>query len=252
MPERGSRHLDSKRWWPLSRENRPGLGHLAPDRPARLGRVVGHHGPRGAAPAGEDLGEAGAQALGALGPQGDALPVAGVGQRRDEGLGVGGLPGDDGPEAAEVGLAGPDRPLELEAALAGAGRAGEPPVTHEAPHRRVGPLAAALGDQPVVDPPGGVSLPARGAEVGPQDRGDPFLVARRCGPLPRGGDRRGGRQVLHARVLRHGVPADVRPISALGTPSAFVDRMSSMVSRGKVISSVLPGRARQSLHPGKP
>lgn len=118
---------------------RPGLGHLAPDRPARLGRVVGHHDPRGAAPAGEDLGEAGARALGTLGPQGGALPVVGVGQRRDEGLGVEGLPGDDGPEVAEVGPAGPRRPLELETALAGAGRAGEPSVTHEAPRRRVGP-----------------------------------------------------------------------------------------------------------------
>ena len=47
-------------------------------------------------------------------------------------------------------------------------------------------------------------------------------------------------------------PSGRAAIPALGTPSASVDRMSSMASGGRVISSILPGRARQSLRPGKP
>lgn len=44
----------------------------------------------------------------------------------------------------------------------------------------------------------------------------------------------------------------LRAISALGTPSASIDRISFLMSRGTVISSILPGRARQSLRPGTP
>lgn len=233
---------------------RPGLGHLAPDRPARLGRVVGHHDPRGAAPAGEDLGEAGARALGTLGPQGGALPVVGVGQRRDEGLGVEGLPGDDGPEVAEVGPAGPRRPLELETALAGAGRAGEPSVTHEAPRRRVGPPW----------PRSETSLSKTRLAVWRRLRGAARSAsstepAHASWPASAGLSRGAG---TGAEGDRSSMPAyfatvfllarGLRAISALGTPSASVDRMSSMASGGRVISSILPGRARQSLRPGKP
>lgn len=41
-------------------------------------------------------------------------------------------------------------------------------------------------------------------------------------------------------------------ISDLERPAASIDRISFTVSRGTVISSILPGRARQSNHPGKP
>ena len=41
-------------------------------------------------------------------------------------------------------------------------------------------------------------------------------------------------------------------ISDLERPGASIDRISFTVSRGTVISSILPGRARQSNRPGKP
>lgn len=43
-----------------------------------------------------------------------------------------------------------------------------------------------------------------------------------------------------------------RAISDLERPAAFIDRILFTVSRGTVISSILPGRARQSNRPGKP
>ena len=43
-----------------------------------------------------------------------------------------------------------------------------------------------------------------------------------------------------------------RAISDLERPAASIDRISFTVSRGTVISSILPGRARQSCRPGKP
>ena len=43
-----------------------------------------------------------------------------------------------------------------------------------------------------------------------------------------------------------------RAISDLERPAASIDRISFTVSRGTVISSILPGRARQSNRPGKP
>lgn len=42
-----------------------------------------------------------------------------------------------------------------------------------------------------------------------------------------------------------------RAISDLGRPAASIDRISFTVSRGTVISSILPGRARQSNRPGE-
>lgn len=41
-------------------------------------------------------------------------------------------------------------------------------------------------------------------------------------------------------------------ISDLERPAASIDRISFTVSRGTVIFSILPGRARQSNRPGKP
>ena len=43
----------------------------------------------------------------------------------------------------------------------------------------------------------------------------------------------------------------IRTISDLERPVATIDRISFTVSRGTVISSILPGRARQSNRPGK-
>ena len=43
-----------------------------------------------------------------------------------------------------------------------------------------------------------------------------------------------------------------RAISDLERPAASIGRISFTVSRGTVISSILPGRARQSNRPGKP
>lgn len=43
----------------------------------------------------------------------------------------------------------------------------------------------------------------------------------------------------------------IRAISDLERPAASIDRISFTVSRGTVISSILPGRARQSNRPGK-
>lgn len=42
-----------------------------------------------------------------------------------------------------------------------------------------------------------------------------------------------------------------RSISDLERPAASIDRISFTVSRGTVISSILPGRARQSNRPGE-
>lgn len=44
----------------------------------------------------------------------------------------------------------------------------------------------------------------------------------------------------------------IRAISDLERPAASIDRISFTVSRGTVISSILPGRARQSNRPGRP
>lgn len=43
----------------------------------------------------------------------------------------------------------------------------------------------------------------------------------------------------------------IRAVSDLERPAASIDRISFTVSRGTVISSILPGRARQSNRPGK-
>ena len=162
----------------------PRLGDLAAHHPARLGGVVEHHRRGRAAPSPEDLEEPGTQALRPLRHERNALPVVRVRQRRDQQLEVEGPPAERGAEVAEVDLAGPRRPLELEVALAAGGRAGEPPVADEPPHRGIGPLVAALGDEPVVYPPRRVALLPGGAEVGREDALDPSLVALERGPRP--------------------------------------------------------------------
>lgn len=86
--------------------------------------------------------------------------------------------------------------------------------------------------------------------------GVPMLKAER---ISRSGPKLSDAQIRNFEAIKYTHFATVfllarslRAISALGTPSASVARMSFMVSRGRVISSVLPGRARQSLRPGKP
>ena len=66
-------------------------------------------------------------------------------------------------------------------------RPGEPELADEPLHGGVRAAVAALGDEPVVDPPGGVALLPRGPEVGLENARDPFLVALERGPAPPSG-----------------------------------------------------------------
>lgn len=144
----------------------PGLRHLAADHPAGFGRVVQHERGRHPPDPLEHLAQPVAQALGALRQHRRAVAGVGVRQRDDEGLGVRGPPADHAPEVAEVDLRGARRPDELQVAAApGRRRAVPPPAGDEAADARVRPGVAALGDRPVVDPPGGAALLARRPEV---------------------------------------------------------------------------------------
>ena len=187
----------------------PRFRDLAAHHPARLGGVIEHHRRRGAAPAAEDLEQPGAQALRPLRHEGDALPVVRVRKRRDQQLEVEGPPADRGAKVPEIDLAGAGRPLELEVPLSARRHPGKPELADESLHGGVRAAVAALGDEPVVDPPGGVALLPRCPEVGLENADGPFLVALEHGPAPPLGQRRGGRHVLHVGVLRHGVPAHV-------------------------------------------
>ena len=80
----------------------------------------------------------------------------------------------------------------------------------------------------------------------------PFLVALECGSAPpRGngavGDSSPCRRASSRCSGSRGALERPRTSSA---PAASIDRISSTVSRGTVISPVLPGRARQSCRPG--
>jgi hypothetical protein len=207
----------------------PRLRHLAPDHPAGLGGVVQDE--RGGRPPDplEHLAQPVAQALGALRQHRRAVAGVGVRQRDDEELRVQGPPADHAPEVAEVDLGGARRPDELQVSVApGRRRMVPPPAGDEAADARVGPAVAALGDQPVVDPPGGVALLARRPEVGLEHRGDPIGVRVGGGMRPRLGHRRGGRHVLLVGVLghgvaRHGEPAgDLRPRHAHGVHLSYI------------------------------
>ena len=68
-----------------------------------------------------------------------------------------------------------------------------------------------------------------------------------CPPLPPAG---ASMSAYFATVFR--LTWSIRAISDLERPAASIDRISFTVSRGTVISSILPGRARQSNRPGKP
>lgn len=140
----------------------PRFRDLAAHHPARPGGVVEHHRRRGAAPAAEDLEQPGAQALRPLRHEGDALPVVRVRKRRDRQPEVEGPPADRGAEVPEIDLAGAGRPLELEVPLSARRRPGEPELADEPPRGGVRAAVAALGDEPVVDPPGGAALLPRG------------------------------------------------------------------------------------------
>ena len=233
---------------------RPRLGDLAADHPARLGGVVEDHHPGGAPPALEYLGQPRAHALRRLRARRDALAVVRARQRRRQQLEVELLAGDDGAEVAVVGLAGPRRPLELQVALAAARRPRLPPVEHEPADRRVGPLVAPLVDEPVEDPLGGVALLAGRTEVGLEHRLDPGLVALERWPPPPLGQRGLRRHVLHVGVLRDGVAAhpqslrDLRPRHAVGVHRAYI--IPYVQGHGHLLH---PSRAGSpKLPPGKP
>ena len=68
-----------------------------------------------------------------------------------------------------------------------------------------------------------------------------------CPPLPPAG---ASMSAYFATVFR--LTWSTLAISDLERPGASIDRISFTVSRGTVISSILPGRARQSNRPGKP
>ena len=164
----------------------PRFRDLTARHPARLGGVVERHRRRGAAPAAEDLGQPGAQALRPLRHEGDALPVVRVREHRDQQLEVEGPPADRGAEVPEIDLAGAGRPLELEAPLS-ARRPGEPELADEPLHGGARAGVAALGDQPVVGPPGGAALLSRGPR--PASRtlaAHSSLSSGACLPLPWG------------------------------------------------------------------
>ena len=194
----------------------PRFRDLAAHHPARLGGVVEHHRRRGAAPAAEDLEQPGAQAPRPLRHEDDALPAVRVRKRRDQQPEVEGPPADRSARVPEIDLAGAGRPLELKVPLSARRRPGKPGLADEPLHGGVRAAVAALGDEPVVDPPGGVALLPRGPEVGLENARDPFLVALERGPAPPLGHRRGGRHVLHVGVFRHGVPAHVEHSGDLG------------------------------------
>lgn len=231
-----------------------GLRHLAADRPARLGGVVEHE--RGGRPAHplEDPSEPVARALGPLAARRDAVAGVGVGQRGDRQPHVGADPGEHAAEAPEVHLRRAGRPLRLQEALR-RGLAPPPPGRDASADGRVGARVAALGDEPVVDPPGGVP-PLPGA---PRSASGTESIQAACGPTAASGlslgtggagDMPPPTSAYFATVLR--LTPRLLAIRALGTPGASITRTSRLVSGGTVILPLLlRAPSRQSPRPGK-
>lgn len=254
LPERGSRHLDSKRWWPLSRENGPGsVTSPRTGRPASVASsgttALGARPQRGktsARPAHGRSARWGLRAAHCLSSGWGSVATRGLGSRASPATTALKLP--KSARQAPTGHSSSRQPPPAPAARASLHsltrrRAVEwdPPQPRPATSLSKTRLAACrclrgAARSASSTEPTHASWPAsaglsRGAGTGAEgDRPSMPAYFATVFPLARG----------------------LRAISALGAPSAFVDRMSSMVSRGKVISSVLPGRARQSLHPGKP
>ena len=131
---------------------------------------------------------------------------------------------------------------------------GKPEPADEPLQGGVRAAVAALGDEPVVNPPGGVALLPRAPRSAsrtpmthsslPSSAGLPLLWG-----IGAAGDM-SSKSAYFATVFR--LTWSTRAISDLQRPAASIDRISFTVSRGTVISSILPGRARQSNRPGKP
>ena len=147
-----------------------------------------------------------------------------------------------------------EKTIQVKVPLSARRRPGEPELADEPLHGGVRAAVAALGDEPVVDPPGGVALLPRGPEVGLENARSHSSLSSSAGlPLLRGIGAAGDMSSMSAyfaTVFR--LTWSIRAISDLERPAASIDRISFTVSRGTVISSILPGRARQSNRPGKP
>lgn len=187
------------------------LRHLAAHAAARLGGVVEDELARGAPDPSEDLGQARAHALGALGHAGDGVARVGVRKAYDEQLEAQPLAGDLRLEVAVVRLRGAGRPLKLKVAITRARRTLEPPSAHMALHGRIGAPIAPLLDEAVVDPFGGVALLARGAEVRLEQVVDPVDMRVYGGARSVRRHRRLRRHVAHVGVVGDGVAAKVEP-----------------------------------------
>lgn len=175
-------------------------------------------------------------------------------KRRDQQLEVEGPPADRGAEVPEIDLAGAGRPLELEVPLSACRRPGEPGLADEPLHGGVRAAVAALGDEPVVDSPDGVALSPRGPGSALRTPATHSSLPSSAGlSLLRGigaADDMSSMSACFATVFR--LTWSIRAASDLERPAASIDRISFTVSRGTVVSSVLPGRARQGNRPGKP
>ena len=111
---------------------------------------------------------------------------------------------------------------------------------------------AALDDEPVVDPFGGVALlvrpPRSDSSTGSTHTSCPARAGLDIGAgLGAAGDM-SSMSAYFATVLR--LTQSLLAIPARGTPPACIDRISFIMSWGTVISSILLGRALQSLRPG--
>ena len=175
-------------------------------------------------------------------------------KHRDQQLEVEGPSADRGAEVPEIDLAGAGRPLELEVPLSACRRPGEPGLADEPLHGGVRAAVATLGDEPVVDSPDGVALSPRGPGSALRTPATHSSLPSSAGlSLLRGigaADDMSSMSACFATVFR--LTWSIRAASDLERPAASIDRISFTVSRGTVVSSVLPGRARQGNRPGKP
>lgn len=109
------------------------------------------------------------------------------------------------------------------------------------------------GAEPVVDLPGGAALLLRGPGSASRTPAIHSSLPSSAGPpLPWGIGAAGDTSSMSAyfaTVFR--LARGTRAASDLERPAASIDRISFTVPRGAVISSILPGRARQSDRPGK-
>jgi len=110
-------------------------------------------------------------------------------------------------------------------------------------------------DEPVAGPPRRMALPPRSWGAVGEHLGDPSRERAGRGLRPLGCQRRRGRQVLHARVLRNGVAADTERAGDLGRPGSVGVHSSDTLSyaEGHGHSSFPPpgGWSWMSVPPGE-